>query len=217
MEKEKLIRIKEFLSSDLDESEFFEVSKKDSISLDEYRQKMIDLDRKFQKMARFEVESIKRKCGWVDAIWFESLQDKKTGEFFLPTLHVFSKDGKDISSFEEIDGSFDFSAKFPKLFLINPNIRRNIERRKNIQKCQSELKEIDLIGKEVYEGKLYDRKSVSDNFKAVYRPDSGLYLFNSNSDNITAYLKENRKNYDKPLAKDKDKDKLLRKILIKND
>lgn len=215
MEKEKLIRIKEFLSSDLDESEFFKVSKEDSISLDEYRQEMIDLDRRFQKMARFEVESIKRKCGWVDVIWFESLQDKKTGEFFLPTLHVFSKDGEDISSFEEIDGSFDFSAKFPKLFLINPNIRRNIERRKSIQKCQSELKEIDFIGKEVYDGKLYSKKSVSDTFTTDYRPDGGLYVF-SDYELVSAYLKPYVKNYDIPIIKDRDNIKLLSKVLIKN-
>ena len=215
MEKEKLIRIKEFLSSDLDESEFFEVSKEDSISLDEYRQEMIDLDRRFQKMARFEVESIKRKCSWVDVIWFESLQDKKTGEFFLPTLHVFSKDGKDVSSFGEIDGSFDFSVKFPKLFLINPNIKRNIERSKSIQKCQSELKEIGFIGKEVYDGKLYSKKSVSDTFTTDYRPDGGLYVF-SDYELVSAYLKPYVKNYDIPIIKDRDNIKLLSKVLIKN-
>ena len=210
--------IKEFIKSDVDEAEFFGLSKDNTITLGDYQEKMIDIDRKFQQMAQFEVFSIKRKCNWVKEVWFEAMQNTKSGEFFLSSIHIFTTDNRELAAHQDKKSEvYTANIEVPFFYLLNKGIKRDLERSQELYKIQRELKEIESIGKDVYNGKLYDRKSVSDNFKATYRPDAGLYLFDSNSDNITAYLKENRKNYDKPLVKDKDKVKLLRKVLIKND
>lgn len=215
MDKIKNKLIKMFIESDFDEAEFFEVSKDNSISLEEYYELMKDEDYKFQKMAQFEIQSIKIKCPWVNNVWFESMQNKKTGEFFLSSIHVFSKEDEEIiSSFGDKDGKFDFSTNYPKIFLISPNIRRNLKRRNDLQLCTEELKEIGEIGKYIYNNKLHDKESISDNFKAIYRPDGGLYLF-SDHDLVTCFLKPAVKNYDKPITKENDV-RVLKKILLKN-
>lgn len=210
--------IKEFFKSDKDEAEFFGVSRDNSITLEEYQARMKDLDYQFQNMAKFEIFSIKRKCAWVDEVWFSGKQNYK-GKYLIKEIGIFAKDGSEIyTHLNKEKGEYGCNLEgLPLIFLLHKGIRTDLKRLQEFYKIQEELKEIESIGKDVYNGKLYDKKSVSDNFKATYRPDAGLYLFDSNLDNVTAYLKENRKNYDKPLVKDKDKGKLLRKVLIKND
>lgn len=210
--------IKDFFKSDLDEAEFFGVSREGSITLEEYRERMQDIDYRFQQMAQFEVFSIRIKCPWVRDVWFEGLQNPKTKEFFLTCIHFFAEDGRKLyTKFDKKTESYNPNLNVPKIYLLNKGVRLDLEREKDFSKIQEELKEIERIGQEVYNDKLHDKISVSENFKAVYRPDGGLYVSTEpNSDHVTAYLKPNVKNYDKTMIKDKDKNKMLKKILLKN-
>lgn len=215
-------KIKEFIKSDLDEAEFFGLSKDNTITLGDYQEKMIDIDRNFQQMAQFEVFSIKRKCDWVKEVWFYGMKDHtgQKDEFFLPTIYLIDKDGKEIFLTRDNinNGTYEVETKIPRIYLLSSEVRQNMKRKQEIYKIQTELLEIEKIANLIYKSNgLEEKDSISYNFHTSYRPESGLYLFNFRLDNITAYLKENRKNYDKPLVKDKDKAKLLRKVLIKND
>lgn len=216
MEKAQRKIIKDFIDSDLDESEFFGVSKDNSITLEEYHEIMDDHDYRFQKMAQFEVESIKEKCPWVKEVWFQSMQYKKTGEFFLSNIHLFTIDNEEISVHRDNKTNvYSNEVEFPFFCLFNKAVKLYLERSQELYKIQRELKEIESIGKEIYNNKLHDKLSVSDNFKAIYRPDGGLYLFTANhSELVTAFLKPSVKNYDKPITKENDA-RALKKILLK--
>lgn len=215
MDKIKNKLIKMFIESDLDESEFFEVSKDNSISLEEYYELMRDYDYRFQKMAQFEVKSIKEKCPWVKDVWFEGLQNAKTKGFFLTSIHFFSIDGREIyTSYDKKIDAYNHKIDVQKIYLLNKGIRLDVQRQKDFAKIQEELKEIEDIGHYIYNDKLHDMSSISDNFKAIYRPDGGLYLF-SVHDLVTCFLKPAVKNYDKPITKENDV-RVLKKILLKN-
>ena len=219
MTKEETKLLKDFFKSDLDEAEYFGVSKEGSITLEEYQARMKDIDLKFQKMAQFEVESIKKKCPWVDEVWFYGVQNPLSREFFSTSIHFFDVEGR--QSYVYYDKS---KGKYWTIW--KPNAFSNLSRKFStdinryyevVEKLQSELKEIEEIGKEVYNNKLDEKISISENFQATYRPDGGLYVFKiPNLDHVTAYLKPNVKNYDKPMLKDKNNAKILTKILLKN-
>ena len=50
--------LRDFIKSDLNEAEFYGVSRDNSITLEEYLEKTKDLDYQFQQMAQFEIFSI---------------------------------------------------------------------------------------------------------------------------------------------------------------
>ena len=79
---------------DKDEAEFFGVSRKNSMTLGEYQNEMKELDRKFQIRAQFEINSIKRKCNWVDEVWFYAMEDSQKHNLFFPTIYLYDKKGK---------------------------------------------------------------------------------------------------------------------------
>ncbi len=216
MEKNKIKLIKEFVMSDQDESEFFGVSKENSITLEEYYDYMKDVDRRFQKMAQFEIESIKKKCPWVKEVWFEGLQNAKTKEFFLTSIHFFSVDGREIyTNLNKKTDTYDYNFNIPKLYLLSKKVRADVQRKHDFAKIQEELKEIEKIGHDIYDDKFHRKDSISETFDACYRPDGGLYLF-SDYNLVTAFLKPCVKNYDKPIIKDKNSNRVLKKILLKD-
>ena len=208
--------IKEFFKSDKDEAEFFGVSRKNSMTLGEYQNEMKELDRKFQIRAQFEINSIKRKCNWVDEVWFYAMEDLQKHNLFFPTIYLYDKKGREIYAYSsKLDGNYE-ADEVPKIYQLTSAGKLDALRRQDIGKIKQELTEIGNIAEGVYKYKLHGENSVSDNFNAIYRPESGLYVFTSNSENISAHLKPNRKNYDKPLIKDNNNGKVLKKILIKN-
>lgn len=208
--------LKDFIKSDLNEAEFYGVSRDNSITLEEYLEKMKDLDFQFQQMAQFEIFSIKRKCNWVDEVWFAGVQNHR-GKYELKGIAVFAKDGRGIFGCPNKDGEYGCIVEgLPRIFLLHHGIRKDLKRLQEFYKIQEELNEIDSIGSEVYNGYLSMKPSVSNNFGAKYHPDLGLYV-NSVYGDLATFTKPRMKDYHNPILKnDMDKAKVLQKILIKN-
>lgn len=212
--------LKDFIKSDLDESEFYEIPRGDSMTLGEYLEKMKELDFQFQQMSQFEIFSIKRKCNWVDEVWFCGSESIITKRYSFKGINLYANDGREIySHLLEKNGEYGVDLNgIPKIFLLNKGVRTDLKRLQDFYKIQDELKEIESIGSEVYKGNLPGTKfSLSSDFHCKYTPGWGLYL-GYLYDDVASYMNPDRKDFHKPILKDnKDKSKLLRKVLIPND
>lgn len=216
--------IKDFIKSDLDEAEFFGVSKENSVLLEDYLSKMKDRDFKFHKIAKSEIESIKRKCDWVKDVNYD-IYGRSYDELTL--IYFNTPNGCQLHAYQVIgeDGFTLYTAEPERYILYSKRHAEDRKRMKDLLTIQTELEEIKKIGESVYGRDITEKHSVSENFDANYRPEIGLLVHNNN-DLLTAYptnqlfksdLRRDCYYGEHPIIKSDSKDntRLLRKILIK--
>ncbi len=208
--------IRDFLNSDMTESEFYNLSKEDLINLKEYLLQMKSKDKEFMDLVKEPVNSMKEKISWIDDIAFDASQNKTTGDYSFTTIWIFPKEGEHLIVESDRESGFykDIADKIPTMYLLNKNIRTRVKRQDALDFLQEELYLIDHFGRGFYDGLLYPKKSVSGNFEIGYTPKLGMYVWND-SELVTDYLEKKIKRYDKPHIKDNEKEKVLTKIQIK--
>lgn len=205
----------DFIKSDLDEADFYGVSRENSITLDEYLNEMHNIDRKFHKIANSEIESIKRKLNWVSEADFYDLQNNDKEGHHLSFIYLHTIEGRQICLYKYKKRDFEISFRIPKFAFFDRAFSEDLKRRDDLPKIFEELEEINKIGLGVYNEKLKSKGTVSDNFKVQYRPEAGLYLSDNDCHYLCSYVKNGIKSANKPLVKDKEKGKVYKKILIK--
>lgn len=217
--------IKDFLNGELTESEFFGLPKEDLISLKEYLELLKERDAKYQSLIKEQFGSIKKKCDWIEKVGFGSLQVEATGKYQMSWLNLFATDGIDlsVSLANDFDEYVDL-AKIPNLYLLSKSSRIRSNRQEELSIIQDELHKIDEVGRNLYDGALYPKKSISNSFITHYSPELGIDLFcndDAYSNNLMARyyerpLRHPSRYYDKPIIKDETKkEKLLTRIQIK--
>lgn len=213
--------IRDFLNGELTESEFFGLPKEDLINLKEYLELLKERDAKYQSLIKEQFGSIKKKCDWIEKVGFSSLQLEATGQYQNSWLNLFATDGIDLSvSLANGAGEYVDLAKIPSLYLLGRSSRIRSNRQKELSIIQDELHEMDEVGRNLYDGVLYPKRSISGSFTAHYSPELGIDLFcNSDeysNDLIARYYERPRKYYDRPALTDEaKKEKLLTRIQIK--
>lgn len=207
----------DFIKSSLNEADFYKVSSENSITLDEYMDKMHDTDRKFHKIANSEILSIRTKLDWVSSVDFYVTQkdDRYKEEHRIIFIYMNTVEGYKLCVYKYNKRDFDLHIPFPKFAYFNKEFNSALSRREELVKIREELEEIGQIGCDVYEGKLNKRESISDNFIACYRPEAGLYIKDKDDDLVLVNLNERTKQLDKTIVKDKEKLKFCKKILLK--
>ena len=213
--------IKDFLNGELTESEFFGLPKEDLISLKEYLELLKEKDVKYQSLIKEQFDSIKKKCDWIAKVGFGSLQLEATGQYQNSWLNLFANDGIDLSvSLANGAGEYVDLAKIPNLYLLRRSSRVRSNRQKELSIIQDELHVIDEVGRNLYDGALYPKKSISGSFTANYSPELGIDLFCDNDEYsnvlIARYYDRTGKYYDRPVLNDAaKKEKLLTRIQIR--
>ena len=214
--------IRDFLNSELTESDFFGLSKEDLISLKEYLELLIEIDAKYQSLIKEQFDSIKKKCDWIERVGFASSQQETTGKYLKSWLNLFATDGINLSaSLTNGDVEYIDLARIPSIYLLSKRNRIRSNRQEELSLIQNELHEIDEVGRKLYDGTLYPQKTISDYFTIDYTPELGIDLFGNNdeysNDLIARYYKRSDKYYDKPILNDEvKKEKLLTRIQIKD-
>ena len=209
-------QIKLFLNSELDEGDYYSLSKENLLTLREYLLKLKEKDDEFQSRIQNQFNSIKEKCDWLEDINFDGVV-KKDGTYEMSAIYLNSNDGvnlivrlnKNHDQYEEL------VKKVPKLYLVSSKVRKHLARQEDIKYIQEELREIDNIGRDVYKGVLGFVYSRSENFLVYNTPNKCVSVYND-YELICEYLNESKKHKETGFLKDKDKkEKLLEKILIK--
>lgn len=208
-------KIYSFLNSDLNEVEFYNLPKEELLTLKEYLLFLNEKDEMFKKNIQKPFNSIKEKCAWIKKISFDGLQSKTTGKIYPSSVYLYGMDKINlIITFNDLSGQYEDLAKdVPLIYHISKNVRTRIKRQDEVKFIQSELGEIDTIGKEIYENLLYT-PSISGNFDIYYSPYVGLYLYN-NYILMAKYLNNPRNYLEKEILKSDDKKRILTKIQIK--
>ena len=205
----------DFIKSDLDEAEFFGVSRDNSITLDEYLNEMHDVDHRFYKIAKSEIESIKRKLIWVDDVYFFSHEEFARDD--LDCIYIKTIEGKLLLVVrDKYNETFNLIIHNPMLAdLFKNESMRDQNRKKEFENVQVELDEIRKIGLQTYKGKLLPRESISETFNAIYRPESGIVIADKDFNLFISPIKLGFLSLSKPIVKDKEKEKVYKKILLK--
>ena len=216
-------KIINFLHSDENESEYFGVSKENTITLEEYHDRLRALDGSFRYHANSEVTFMKRKLDWVDEVGFYGLQIS-IGDIWKHTcINIFTKDGEEISAHLNPEtGLYEAENKnIPKICLVSKRVRTRLQRQEELGKVQRELEEIEKIAKETYDNQLNFKKSVSSNFEITYRPSIVMDVwYESDYDHelvSSVYENSDRRRIDVPYLSESSNRKILRKILVKED
>ena len=201
--------IKMFLDNDIKESEFYHISNEDLVDLRDYLEALKLLDHMFRYLTSEELTVIKRKLDWVESVSYNGVQNKD-GKFFLESIHIFAKDNDEIIACRNKEtGLYEGSIKnVPKLYLISPKVRTHIERQKELRKIQPELKEIESIGRNVYNDHLNRKESISGAFKISYAPGYGM-LVSSDYELVAGFYDRKPKYKNKTYFDDKAKNKVL--------
>ena len=207
--------IKEFINSGLVESDFYHLEEKDLIALKEYLLELKSKDEEFKKLISAPATSVKEKCDWVDEIGFDSLQFSN-GEYISSMVRLFGKEyGDMLAELDPQTGTYrDFFQNPPIIYLAFKSVRKRLERQKDLPLIQDELLEIDETGRQVYNGILNCKKSVSGNFDIVYTPQIGLTVWNDDA-LLAAYLERKLPPYNRIHLKDVDQAKTLTRIQLK--
>ena len=208
----------DFINSDLTESEYFGLTKDELITLKDYLLSMREKDKEFKELIKEPLDSMKDKCGWISSVGYNLLQQKTTGEYISSTIYLFPVTGRRQIVHKSFwsDEYKDIAEKFTKIYLLNKEIRDEYKRQKDLPFIQDELREIDEMGQLVYDGLLYPRDTVSENFEIFYTPNIGMEVYvPSDYNSLAYYYVRNMKIYDKPLIDDKQKEKVLTKIQLK--
>ena len=208
--------IRDFLNSDMIESDFYNLPKEDLICLRDYLLQFKAKDVEFMNLIKEPLSLMKEKCSWIDDVAFSALQIESTGKYFNSSVWLFPTKGNNliVSTDKENDVFKDITEKIYGIYLLNNNIRMQVKRQKELKMIQEELHEIDKIGRTYYDGLLYSQKSVSGYFDVSYTPNIGMHVW-SDDELLAEYLVRKMKVYDRPYLKEEDKDKVLSRIQIK--
>ena len=206
----------DFLSSELTEAEYFNLSKEDLVNLREFLLKLEEKDEKFLKLIKEPVDSMKGKCNWVSDVAFHALQKEPKGEYILSSIWLLPTDVHNvIARFDEKRERYvELAERIPFVYRASKNVRTLIKRQEELDLIQDELHEIDQVGKNYYDGLLCRKESISKNFSVIYFPNVGMSIW-SNGDLLANYYRRQIKEYDKPYLNEENKDKVLSKIQIK--
>ena len=208
----------DFIESDLTESDYFGLSKDELITLKEYFLSMREKDKEFKELIKEPLDSMKDKCGWISSVGYNLLQQSSTDEYISSTIYLFPVIGRTQIVHKSFwsDEYKDITDKVPLIYLLNRDIRMERKRTKDLPFIQDELREIDEVGKTVYDKLLYPKNTVSDNFMVFYTPNIGMDVYvPSDYNSLAYYYVRNMKLYDKPLIEDRQKEKVLTKIQIR--
>lgn len=207
-------QVKNFLNSNLTETEYYSLPKENLITLKEYLLQLKEKDNEFDKAIEKHAKSIKQKCTWVNKISFGGLVSSK-GIYETTAIYLYSNDGIDLIITHNISNNEyeDLTKYVPKIYLLSRKVRKHLKRQNDINLIQKELEEIENIGREIYIDVLKYISSVSENFEIYYTPHLGLSVYND-FDLIASY--SNCTKRQKEYIKDEDsKQKLLKRIMIK--
>lgn len=209
-------RIQDFLESDLTESEFFNLSSDDLITLKDYLLEMRAKDEEFKELIKEPLNSMKDKCGWINSIGYFVLNKEGTGEYILSSIPLFTVDGRTIIVDRLIDsGEYkSLSERIPKVYLLNSGVRTDFNRQKELIYIQDELREIDLTGRSFYGDSLRIEQSVSGNFKVSYRPNLTMSLWGQD-EVLATYPVRKMKEYEKPYLDEEGKKKILTRVQLR--
>lgn len=209
-------QVKNFLNTNLTETEYYSLPKENLITLKEYLLQLKDKDNNFQTAIQEQFQSIKKKCVWLSAISFGGLIHESRN-YEITTIYLYSKDGIDlIANYNHSSDRYeDLTKNVPKVYLLSGKVRKHLSRQKDIDLIQEELREIENIGRNIYRDVLRPISSISNNFRISYTPHFGLSIYNE-YDLIANYLNCSKKSKEKEYLKEEDsKEKLLRRILVK--
>ena len=210
--------IKEFLNSDLTESEFFNLPKEDLMSLKDYLEVCQEQDAKFRGLIEKPFSSIQDKCDWIQRIGFGSLQNDDA-VYLMSWLNLYAADGIDLSVSLK-NGEYKDLAQIPTSYLLNQKSRILLDRLEDLLFIQDELYEIDKVGRDVFSGFPLTKRSISESFTADYMPELGLDLFTCNDEYGLDFILRSYeflgKNYDKEIITNQaEKEKVLNRVQIK--
>lgn len=206
-----------FLTSGLKEEEFYHLKMKNLITLKEFLEVYKNLDEEFKLYVKSELDSIKNKCDWVEDIGFHALQDDLTGTYINSGIRLFANDDINlIANYNKATNKYEESnIQMPKLYLISKKIRTFFQRQEDLSMIQSELSDIDEIGRAFYDGLLYANYSISGNFEIHYTPSVGLDVF-TEDELLASYSERHLKDYNKPFLSDEAKSRVLTLIQLEN-
>ena len=206
--------IKEFIQGNKTESEFFELTKDNLMDLREYLIYLTILDEEFEKKTKSQSDSIKKKCDWVKALYFNSLKlheetDNKMMELVAKdNINIYTVFNKSTDMFEKYyHDLYVYRHSKKKCTLVN-------QRQEDLILIQSELKESCEIGEEVYKDVKAISKSISGNFDVWASPFDGIFV--STEDDIIASFDKGRSKKSKTYLNDKNKAKILRMVQLEN-
>ncbi len=213
--------IVDFLNSGLTESEYFNLSSEDLITLKEYLIEMRDKDKEFMELIKEPLDSMKDKCGWINTIGYDVLHQSSTGEYIMSSIKLIPVEGRNLTVHKKIDSDkyTNLAEGFPKFYLLNRGIRIENERSKELPYIQDELSEIDQIGISFYKGLLGSKLSVSGNFGISCHPNVTMDVYAMDGvhydELLSRYPVRKMKEYEKPYLGEEEKSKVLTKIQIK--
>ena len=214
--------VRDFLKGDVTENEFFGLPKENLISVKEYLEFLKERDNEFQRLIKEQADSIKENCDWVDRVGFDASQIEETGKYMLSWINLFARDDINLIVSNGNDRSiYTDLAKIPSVYLINKKARIHSDRQQDLIPIQNELHEIEEIGREFYDGKLYAKKSISGSFVVQDLPELGVELYCGTGEYCGKLICRSfdRKGmfYDVPVIKNKEKsEKVLSLVQIKN-
>ena len=208
--------IKAFINSGQTEADFFHLSNGDTITLGDYIQQRKEKDAEFLKLVKEPIQSMKKKCSWLDDISFNGLQQNHTKDFLMTSIWLFPTSGTPLITHVDKDsGEFlDLAERVPKIYLLRKSVRELVRRQKDLPMIQKELHDIDEAGCEFYVDALYPQTSISGHFHAHPKPNMGVYVF-ADDESLANFFVRPMKVYDKPFLSDSEKNKVLTKIQMK--
>lgn len=213
-------RMVNFLNSSKDEAEFFGLSRGNTITLEEYYDWLRSIDGSFRYNAHTEVASMKRKLDWLDEVAFDGFQLSNNREWSHTSIRLFTKDGEELwahfnPEIEKYEGGVQ---NVPKIYLISKRVRTELQRQEELEKVQRELEEIEKIGRQIYDGKLEFRKSISEKFEMTYRPSVVMDVwYDPDYEHIliSSFYEPNRRRFDIPYLSETSNYKIKKKLLLK--
>ncbi|MBR2997444.1 MAG: hypothetical protein IKF37_00010 [Bacilli bacterium] len=205
-----------FLENDRVESDFYSTTKENLVSLREYLEALKIMDKKFMYLASEEISIIKSELDWFDSISFFGMENQEDSGYFLTSLHIYTKDKDEyiVSRNKETSLYEDLAKDIPKIYLLNPRIRKHIERMKDLKRIQPELREIENVGRYIYNDCLDTKNSISGAFEINYAPRLGM-LVTSEHETIATLYERKTKHKDKTYLDEKSQSKLLDIIQMK--
>lgn len=207
----------DFLNSSLTESEYYNSSMEDLISLKDYLLKLKAKDKEFLDLIKEPVTSMKEKCSWIGDVAFDALQKESTGKYLLSSIWLIPADGEHLIAHlgEGMDGYKDLAVKIPRIYMMGRRIKTHIRRQDDLKYVQDELHEIDKVGRSFYDGILHPQKSISENFNILYTPNVGMSVW-TNDELVANYFVRQMELSDKPYLSEENKDQVLTRIQVKN-
>ena len=202
-----------FLDSNLDEAEYFSLSKENLMYLRDFLEILKSKEEEFKNSIKTEEESIKHKCKWVDHVEFSGVQISNSNELFLSSIKLEGKNTSLETFYNEGNKKYITCPRFiPKFICLTKwakNKRATIE---SIKDIQEELLDIDNIGKDIFSGYL-NTKSASGKFGIDFIPFEGAIL--NNKYTTLAFYGDNKPEYVEEKLDSLNKEEILNRILIK--